>query len=164
LNVNRKYSSTPADSTSPPAVEQPSHETISEPADSFPFGTSEAEEGSPSGLERKRGRGRRLSESLRSAEEGELTTEQFLFVMAIEGFKRANNVSFPAWSDVLEVIRLLGYRKTQSSSIKLVSAEDWTEKADAASNVRPKGFERRLEPQDEPAGSAKPGTGKRRAA
>lgn len=164
MNDHRKYSGPSADSTPPPAVDQPSHETISEPADSFPFGSNEADDGSPSGLERKRGRGRRLSESLRSAEEGELTTEQFLFVMAIEGFKRANNVSFPAWSDVLEVIRLLGYRKTQNSSIKLISAEDWTEKADAASNVRPKGFERRLEPQAEPTDEEKPGTGKRRAA
>ena len=122
MNANRKYSGPSADSTTPPAVDQPSHETISEPADSFPFGSGEAEggEGMPTGLERKRGRGRRLSESLRSAEEGELTTEQFLFVMAIEGFKRANNVSSPAWSDVLEVIRLLGYRKTQNSSIKLI--------------------------------------------
>src|SRR3954470_22109953 len=36
------------------------------------------------GLERRRGPGRRRSDDRRSAEEGEMTTEQFEFVMAIE--------------------------------------------------------------------------------
>lgn len=96
-----------------------------------------------SGLARKRGVGRRLSESLRSAEEGELNREQFLFLMAVEGFKRENGVTFPAWTDVLEVFRLLGYRKTMPSELTIRNAEDWTEKPDGPSNVRPKGFERR---------------------
>lgn len=100
--------------------------------------------GEVSGLGRHRGVGRRLSDSLRSAEEGELTKEQFLFLMAIEGFKRENNAPFPAWTDVLEVVRLLGYRKTMPSELTLRNAEDWTEKPDGASNVRPKGFHRRL--------------------
>ncbi len=43
-----------------------------------------------SNLERRRGPGRRLSDFLRAAEEGELTREQFLFVVAIEEFKRVN--------------------------------------------------------------------------
>lgn len=88
------------------------------------------------GLERRRGPGRRLSESLKSAEEGELTKEQFLFLMAIESFKKANGKAYPAWSDVLEVIRLLGYRKTAKSELTLANAEDWQEGADAPSNVR----------------------------
>ncbi len=71
------------------------------------------------GLERRRGPGRRLSDFTRAAEEGELTQEQFLFVMAIESFKRANETMFPTWCDVLEVVRLLGYRKTMSSEISL---------------------------------------------
>jgi hypothetical protein len=100
--------------------------------------------GGYSGLERQRGAGRRLSEFGRSAEEGELNREQFLFLMAIEEFKRGNQTPYPAWSDVLEVVRLLGYRKTMASEISLRNAEDWTEKADAASNVRPQGWERRF--------------------
>jgi hypothetical protein len=95
------------------------------------------------GLERRRGAGRRLSDFTRSAEEGELTPEQFLFVMAIQEFKRANNKSFPTWTDVLEVVRLLGYRKTMPSELKLRSAEDWKEAPDAKANVRPQGWERR---------------------
>lgn len=96
-----------------------------------------------SGLERRRGAGRRLSDFSRAAEEGELTREQFLFVMAIQEFKRANNRSFPSWTDVLEVIRLLGYRKTQASELNIRSAEDWRESFDAPSAVRPKGWEKR---------------------
>ncbi len=100
--------------------------------------------GGPSGLERRRGPGRRLSDFTKAAEEGELTSEQFLFVMAIEDFKRANNKQYPSWTDVIEVVRLLGYRKTMPSEIRVRSAEDWREAADAASNVRPANFERRF--------------------
>lgn len=89
------------------------------------------------GLERKRGRGRRLSEFTKSAEEGEMTTEQFLFLMAIEAFKKSNDRMFPTWSDVLEVVRLLGYRKTMPAEINLPNADDWSESPTAPSNVRP---------------------------
>ncbi len=90
----------------------------------------------PTGLERRRGPGRRLADSLKAAEEGEMSKEQFLFLVAIDAFKRANHKTFPSWTDVLEVIRLLGYRKTCKSEITLPSAEDWQEKADAAAGVR----------------------------
>lgn len=98
----------------------------------------------PTGLERRRGAGRRLSDSQRAADEGEMTGEQFLFLMAIDAFKKANGKTFPNWSDVLEVIRLLGYRKTMPSELNLRNAEDWKETADAPSNVRPFGWERRF--------------------
>lgn len=89
------------------------------------------------GLERKRGRGRRLSEFTKSAEEGEMTPEQFLFLMAIDAFKKGNDRMFPTWTDVLEVIRLLGYRKTMPSELNLTNAEDWREPHNTPSNVRP---------------------------
>jgi hypothetical protein len=63
--------------------------------------------------------------------------------MAIEAFKRSNGKTYPAWTDVLEVIRLLGYRKVQASALTLRNADDFTEAADAPANVRPKGFDRR---------------------
>src|SRR5437762_1868187 len=63
------------------------------------------------GLERRRGPGRRRPDSRRSAEEGELTDEQFAFVMAMDEYKRANKRPFPSWTEVLEVIKYLGYRK-----------------------------------------------------
>lgn len=103
-----------------------------------------------SGLERRRGVGRRLSDFAKAAEEGELTAEQFFFVSAIDAFKRANNKTFPTWTDVLEVIRLLGYRKTLPAEVNLTGCEDWTEASDAASGVRTyKGAEREAREQAE---------------
>jgi len=83
------------------------------------------------GLEHLRGPGRRRSDFTRSAEEGEMSDEQFLFIMAIDAFKRVNGKGFPTWTEVLEVIRKLGYRKTMASELNLPNAEDWTEAADA---------------------------------
>ena len=100
--------------------------------------------GAPGDFDRRRGPGRRLSDFTRSAEEGELTQEQFMFLMAINDFKKANGKAFPAWTDVLEVIRLLGYRKTMRSEIALRNAEDWQEPPTAESGVRPENFGRRL--------------------
>ena len=92
--------------------------------------------GNPTNLERRRGPGRRLSDFVKSAEEGEMTGEQFLFLMAIDAFKQVNGKTFPAWSDVLEIVRKLGYRKTMASELKLGSrVQDWTERADAPSGL-----------------------------
>ena len=91
---------------------------------------------SPTNLERRRGPGRRRTDFMRAAEEGEMNQEQYLFLMAIDAFKRVNGKTFPAWTDVLEVIRKLGYRKTMPSELNLGRrAEDWTERADAPSGV-----------------------------
>jgi hypothetical protein len=92
--------------------------------------------GSPSGLERRRGPGRRLSDFVKAAEEGEMNREQFLFLVAIDDFKKANGKMYPSWTDVLEIVRLLGYRKTMPSELRLRNAEDWREADDAPSNVR----------------------------
>ena len=75
--------------------------------------------GSPTGLERRRGPGRRRSDDRRSAEEGEMTDEQFEFVMAVDTYKRLNNRPFPTWTEVLEVVKQLGYRKVAASTIRL---------------------------------------------
>jgi len=83
------------------------------------------------GLERRRGPGRRLSDFAKAAEEGEMTTEQFLFIQAVDAFKKANDKPFPTWTEVLEVIRKLGYRKTCKMTIDLPQCEDWTEPGDA---------------------------------
>jgi len=63
------------------------------------------------GLDRRRGPGRRRSDERKSAEEGEMSDEQFEFVMAIDEYKRKNARPFPTWTEVLEVIKALGYRK-----------------------------------------------------
>lgn len=90
----------------------------------------------PTNLERRRGPGKRLSDFVRDAEEGEMNREQFMFLMAIDAFKRVNGKGFPSWSDVLEVVRKLGYRKTMPSELNLGGrVEDWRERADAPSNT-----------------------------
>ncbi len=86
---------------------------------------------SPTGFERRRGPGRRRSDFMRRAEEGEMTTEQFLFVKAMDAYKRANNRPYPSWTEVLEVIRKLGYRKTCPMQVQLDSCEDWQESPNA---------------------------------
>ncbi len=63
------------------------------------------------GLDRQRGPGRRRSDERRSAEEGQMSDEQFEFLMAIDEYKRANSRPFPTWTEVLEIIRALGYRR-----------------------------------------------------
>jgi FMN phosphatase YigB (HAD superfamily) len=62
-------------------------------------------------LDRRRGPGRRLSDERKSAEEGQLSDEQFEFLLAIDEYKRKNTRPFPTWTEVLEVIKALGYRK-----------------------------------------------------
>ncbi len=65
-----------------------------------------------------------------------MTPEQFMFVQAIDAFKRVNGKTFPTWTDVLEVVRRLGYRKTQPSELQLGSkVEDWMERPDAPGGV-----------------------------
>ena len=63
------------------------------------------------GLDRRRGPGRRRSDDRKSAEEGQMTDEQFEFLLAIDQYKRKNARPFPTWTEVLEVIKALGYRK-----------------------------------------------------
>ena len=63
------------------------------------------------GLDRRRGPGRRRSDDRKAAEEGHLSDEQFEFLMAIDEYKRKNAKHFPTWTEVLELIKALGYRK-----------------------------------------------------
>ena len=63
------------------------------------------------GLDRRRGPGKRLTDDRKSAEEGQMSQEQFEFLMAIDEYKRKNTRPFPTWTEVLEVIKALGYRK-----------------------------------------------------
>ncbi|MCJ7543552.1 MAG: hypothetical protein MUP47_03135 [Phycisphaerae bacterium] len=64
-----------------------------------------------SGLDRRRGPGRRRTDERRAAEEGEMTDEQFDFIMALNEYKAVNKRPFPTWTEVLDVIKALGYRK-----------------------------------------------------
>ena len=63
------------------------------------------------GLDRRRGPGRRLSDERKAAEQGQMSDEQFEFILAIDEYKRKNSKRFPTWTEVFEVIKALGYRK-----------------------------------------------------
>jgi len=63
------------------------------------------------GLDRRRGPGRRRGIDRKAAEEGHMSDEQFEFLMAIDEYKRANSRPFPTWTEVLEIVKALGYRK-----------------------------------------------------
>ena len=69
-----------------------------------------------SGLDRRRGPGRRRTEERRAAEEGEMTDEQFAFLQAVNEYKKVNNRPFPSWSEVLDIIKAMGYRRVADPS------------------------------------------------
>jgi len=47
-----------------------------------------------------------------------MSDEQFEFLMAIDHYKRVNNRPFPTWTEVLEVITALGYRRVAEPSFE----------------------------------------------
>jgi len=65
-------------------------------------------------MQRRRGPGIRRPEERRSAEEGEMTDEQWEFLRAVEEYKRVNNKPFPTWTEVLDVMHKLGYRRAET--------------------------------------------------
>jgi len=40
-----------------------------------------------------------------------MTDEQFQFIMAMDKYKQVNARPFPTWTEVLDVMHALGYRK-----------------------------------------------------
>ena len=45
-----------------------------------------------------------------------MTEEQWDFLQAINEYKRVNNRPFPTWSEVLDVLHAIGYRKVAEPS------------------------------------------------
>jgi hypothetical protein len=70
----------------------------------------------PVAVERRSGKDRRQQgERRRQVDpttcERDYTDEEIAFMKAMDLYKRANRRPFPTWSEVLEVLRSLGYRK-----------------------------------------------------
>ena len=81
------------------------------------------------GLDRRRGPGRRLTDERKAAEQGQMSDEQFEFLLAIEEYKQKNATRFPTWTEVFEVIKALGYRKVaEPQSLKPFIKEPEPEK------------------------------------
>lgn len=47
---------------------------------------------------------------------GNITEDELEFGLAIDAYKRQQGRPFPTWSEVLEVLRSLGYRKVAEKS------------------------------------------------
>ena len=75
----------------------------------------------PVAVERRNGKERRdgLGERRRQVDpttcEKDYNDEEILFMKAMDLYKRSNRRPFPTWSEVLEVLRSLGYRKTEDA-------------------------------------------------
>jgi hypothetical protein len=76
----------------------------------------------PVAVERRSGKDRRTEKGERRRQvdpttcEKDYTEEEIIFMKAMDQYKRANRRPFPTWSEVLEVLRSLGYRKTETAT------------------------------------------------
>lgn len=75
----------------------------------------------PVAVERRSGKDRReQGERRRQIDpttcERDYSDEEIQFMKAMDQYKRDNRRPFPTWSEVLEVLRALGYRKTAEPS------------------------------------------------
>ena len=73
----------------------------------------------PVAVERRSGKERRHEgERRRQVDpttcEKDYNDEEIIFMKAMDQYKRANRRPFPTWSEVLEVLRALGYRKVEA--------------------------------------------------
>jgi hypothetical protein len=73
----------------------------------------------PVAVERRSGQDRRQQgERRRQVDpttcEKDYSEEEIIFMKAMDQYKRANRRPFPTWSEVLEVLRSLGYRKVEA--------------------------------------------------
>jgi hypothetical protein len=76
----------------------------------------------PVALERRSGKDRRDEKGERRRQidpttcERDYTNDEIEFMKAMDQYKRDNRRPFPTWSEVLEVLRALGYRRTAEPS------------------------------------------------
>ena len=74
----------------------------------------------PVAIERRSGKDRRHGERRRQIDpttcERDYTADEIEFMRAMDDYKRYNHRPFPTWSEVLEVIVALGYRKVAEPS------------------------------------------------
>ena len=75
----------------------------------------------PVAVDRRSGSDRRHGERRRQIDpttcERDYSEEEIAFMKAMDQYKRDNRRPFPTWSEVLEVLRALGYRKVAEPSI-----------------------------------------------
>jgi hypothetical protein len=86
-------------------------------------GTDRRKRSIPVAIERRSGKDRRaqLGERRRQIDpttcERDYSIDEIEFMKAMDQYKRDNRRPFPTWSEVLEVLRALGYRKVAEPSM-----------------------------------------------
>ena len=74
----------------------------------------------PVALDRRQGERRQQGERRRQIDpttcERDYTDDEIHFMKAMDQYKRDNRRPFPTWSEVLEVLRALGYRKVAEAT------------------------------------------------
>ncbi len=65
----------------------------------------------PVALERRSGKGERRRQIDPTTCERDYDNDEIEFMKAMDQYKRENRRPFPTWSEVLEVLRAMGYRK-----------------------------------------------------
>jgi hypothetical protein len=68
----------------------------------------------PVAYERRRGERRRQVDPTTC--ERDYNDEEIIFMKAMDQYKRDNRRPFPTWSEVLEVLHALGYRKVEEAT------------------------------------------------
>jgi len=74
----------------------------------------------PVAVERRSGKDRRAEKGERRRQvdpttcEKDYSEDEIIFMKAMDQYKRANRRPFPTWSEVLEVLRSLGYRQVEA--------------------------------------------------
>lgn len=75
-------------------------------------------QGLPDGVERRTGESRRKTQRRREIDpttcERDYSLDEVEFMSAMDNYKRRSGRPFPTWSEVLEVVRSLGYRKVEA--------------------------------------------------
>jgi hypothetical protein len=93
-------------------------------------GTERRHRNIPTAVERRSGQERRnQGERRRQVDpttcERDYTDEEIVFMKAMDQYKRDNRRPFPTWSEVLEVLYSLGYRKVaDATSLPGLGSED----------------------------------------
>ena len=74
----------------------------------------------PDGVERRTGESRRKTLRRREIDpttcERDYSQDEVEFMSAMDNYKRRSGRPFPTWSEVLEVVRSLGYRKVEAAT------------------------------------------------
>lgn len=81
------------------------------------FSDADPKELLPVTLVHDRGAGIRRRQERVDADEGSFTDEPLEFVMAVDAYRKFNNVTFVSWTEAFEILLALGYRRVATPTI-----------------------------------------------